>query len=1743
MSGGTIRAFSSMDNLSDKDRKVFEELSKQIDKLKTDLEAEKQKLRQLHRDKVLELKAKQEEFDRKLERSLEAQAKKREFDKQADLKSLEDKLRKQKEKEIKNIWRLKEDEIKRLKKQLAREKEDAIKDAVDSEKQKTVEKVHEGEDILTNKITQLTRDIFALNEHNSKLEEQVKLLTQENHDKIELMRRMKKEHESKLEMLVKQYKSDAMRESAKLKLAERRIQEKDQHLSLVEHKVDMANIEREAISDELSRVKKSVRDTPPGPYRPATPDLTNDRITPPSPSVYNPLQNRINDLQAHCKKVEEQVLNLKQDNAQLRKKLSKDGGDGSDINTNKEVEEKMKKLRKRNAELVSLAKQLDERCKALKAENEQLQSTNVSEDDKAAQQALRRQFARQQAKELTEHTKQLHAKDVELEALKQQVSKLHAEAKSAKTNAQPLEENRTGLLSADIAIVMKENLRMEKLLAACYQKSQEAKEVPLDPLEGFHAAENHMRQLHEQNTALHAQVKELTAAAAVTAGATSSEEAFKAEHTSEEITRLQKAQEESEQLASQLEKELEVVRHDNDALKAALTSQQSNTMELQEQCEQLKQSLAAETADCNKHKELVEQLRDECSRLQRNEENDSNNQLVSAEDMEQFTREVEKLKEENKRLLTASNDLSIQLSTVKKQYVDAQTSINDKERLAAKLTDELKRARGDKQLVTEELERTKVALRTAIEEREKKDEQKQVLLQQKESELQEALVQQQKSTITNENKTNTLKHSDEEKEAVKEAHKGEDEDLSDNQKQTENQKMEIVVANEDDKLSHQEAILAEKANNRPPITPRASASVPMGKKSAQKQLITKYGSPPKHISPKSIADLQSEFQQAGYEIEDGFDSEGDLNTFSELKKEEAECVSTTSLEDSLLGSESFISLDNYSQKHKQEKSSRVSSAKEKERKHSLESDKERKHSQESDKEFKRSQEVDSQPKKKTSIAVAVAAAMSPSAATTVSSVLMPSEQSLQEPSVNLAEEVSQASEATQPIVTTESKPSTTSDVVNSSSKDQTPNKASFWTKDASAEDDEDSSDSDSSDEDIVINKAVSSQTVSSTMSQDVALFVVKFDYDPVKMSPNPNPQQELTLTAGRYVYIYGEMDEDGFYKGQTVDGQQAGLVPSNFIERVNEAELVKRRQKMTSPRRGMLQHIDEEEENDPNSDKSSTATVAQLLPPENVQLVERSIDPVSQSVKMMVGWEPVEQVSTDAVGYSVYIDGELYSSVADVDTKLTELTGLLPNKNLTVTVRTCGADGRESLDQPHPLTTGRDLLSAPLKLSVIPTPTSPSLSITWTHPLKTSLYILPTHFAVLIDNVECCRVEASHEETSMTVEVSLDDITECGIELSADMQHHLIVRSIAGEYHSPDSESVTITSDLVSHLKNFTMNSSTSDTAVASKIDTSISSSVNNSLISNRPVVKPHGMFTSSPMDDESSSSDEDSSEDDVEIFSPTNRSIREGSLSPITRGMTNGTVISSMNRQARATATAQDQVDGMSNTARYYQAVYSYNPMMMSPNEGLEEQELCFIEGDIIKGVGDVDSDGFMEGELAGKKGLVPSNMIEEIKDMDKLQSLMIDHLNNSSANNHVKLLNGCLSRMVKARYSYNPGVDSPNDCNADEELCFQSGDVITVCGEVDDDGFFIGELNGRRGMVPSNFVEVITDDKVDGEDVEVFAASEEDMQRASQIIKEKVEQKVTGQSRKPAPQKPLPEKKRSLLKGKGLINRTKKK
>ncbi len=56
-------------------------------------------------------------------------------------------------------------------------------------------------------------------------------------------------------------------------------------------------------------------------------------------------------------------------------------------------------------------------------------------------------------------------------------------------------------------------------------------------------------------------------------------------------------------------------------------------------------------------------------------------------------------------------------------------------------------------------------------------------------------------------------------------------------------------------------------------------------------------------------------------------------------------------------------------------------------------------------------------------------------------------------------------------------------------------------------------------------------------------------------------------------------------------------------------------------------------------------------------------------------------------------------------------------------------------------------------------------------------------------------------------------------------------------------------------------------------------------------------------------------------------------------------------------------------------------------------------------------------------------------------------------------------------ALYDYDPQELSPN-VDAEVELKFSTGDVITVFGDMDDDGFYLAELRGSRGLVPSNFL-----------------------------------------------------------------------
>ncbi|XP_021270981.1 peripheral-type benzodiazepine receptor-associated protein 1 isoform X5 [Numida meleagris] len=226
----------------------------------------------------------------------------------------------------------------------------------------------------------------------------------------------------------------------------------------------------------------------------------------------------------------------------------------------------------------------------------------------------------------------------------------------------------------------------------------------------------------------------------------------------------------------------------------------------------------------------------------------------------------------------------------------------------------------------------------------------------------------------------------------------------------------------------------------------------------------------------------------------------------------------------------------------------------------------------------------------------------------------------------------------------------------------------------------------------------------------------------------------------------------------------------------------------------------------------------------------------------------------------------------------------------------------------------------------------------------------------------------------------------------------------------------------------------------------------------------------------------------------------------------------------------------------RIFVALFDYDPVSMSPNPDAAEEELPFKEGQILKVCGDKDADGFYRGECAGREGYIPCNMVSEIqvenneikmqllkqgflpadpptesigngtfsppprrqtvpppkprrskKELDK-QEKYKSHPGQKRQDFEAELLT---PRSMVAVFDYNPKESSPN-ADAEAELTFSAGDIITVFGSMDDDGFYYGELNQQRGLVPSNFLEAVTSDgdmveELHSKDKEAFLLSAE--------------------------------------------------
>ena len=64
-----------------------------------------------------------------------------------------------------------------------------------------------------------------------------------------------------------------------------------------------------------------------------------------------------------------------------------------------------------------------------------------------------------------------------------------------------------------------------------------------------------------------------------------------------------------------------------------------------------------------------------------------------------------------------------------------------------------------------------------------------------------------------------------------------------------------------------------------------------------------------------------------------------------------------------------------------------------------------------------------------------------------------------------------------------------------------------------------------------------------------------------------------------------------------------------------------------------------------------------------------------------------------------------------------------------------------------------------------------------------------------------------------------------------------------------------------------------------------------------------------------------------------------------------------------------------------------------------------------------------------------------------------------------------GNQGRLFTVQIDYNPAIMSISR-NPGEELALNQGDIVAVFGNTDENGYYVAEHNGHRGLVPSHIL-----------------------------------------------------------------------
>ncbi|XP_021949236.1 SH3 domain-containing kinase-binding protein 1 isoform X2 [Folsomia candida] len=148
--------------------------------------------------------------------------------------------------------------------------------------------------------------------------------------------------------------------------------------------------------------------------------------------------------------------------------------------------------------------------------------------------------------------------------------------------------------------------------------------------------------------------------------------------------------------------------------------------------------------------------------------------------------------------------------------------------------------------------------------------------------------------------------------------------------------------------------------------------------------------------------------------------------------------------------------------------------------------------------------------------------------------------------------------------------------------------------------------------------------------------------------------------------------------------------------------------------------------------------------------------------------------------------------------------------------------------------------------------------------------------------------------------------------------------------------------------------------------------------------------------------------------------------------------------------------------TSRRLKALFSYSPE--------QDDELRLDVGDVIDYIAEVE-EGWFRGRLRGKIGIFPSNFVADVDPADANsngKSEQTDPKHNEQSKQS-KVTTSRVREQGRCFYAY--------EAQNDDELSLAINDIVQIISKnCDDEGWWRGELRGKTGLFPDNFVKIIS-------------------------------------------------------------------